>query len=257
MAEKRIAISKKLRFEVFKRDSFTCQYCGRMAPDVILEVDHIDPVKRGGKNDILNLITSCKDCNRGKGARVLDDNQVLKAQQEQLKELSEKREQMKEMLRWREELKSFNDEQVDEVTKIIEKLTDFSASDHGRMMIKKWIDRFGLEIVMSATETSFTSYYLCYAIKSDSDWEKAFNKIGGICYNIKTSGTDPLANRKAYIFGIMRNRFPIYDNKRVWSMLNGLVIDDNSADHITKHAKYSKNWTKFWYNVNDDFGGGW
>lgn len=34
---KRKSISKKLRFEVFKRDGFTCQYCGRMAPDVVLE----------------------------------------------------------------------------------------------------------------------------------------------------------------------------------------------------------------------------
>jgi len=251
---KRTPISKTLRFEVFKRDSFTCQYCGKMAPDVILEVDHINPVKRGGKNDILNLITSCKDCNRGKGARLIDDNQVLKAQQEQLKELSEKREQMKEMLRWREELKSFHNEQVEEVMKIIEKLTKFTANDRGKMMIKKWIDRFGLEIVLSATEMSFLTYY---TVKEDSCWEKAFNKIGGVCYNIKTEGTDPLANRKAYIFGIMRNRFPMYDNRRIWSMLNGLVVDDNSADLITKTAKYSKNWTTFWHSINDDFGGGW
>ena len=37
---KRKSISKKARFEVFKRDSFTCQYCGRTAPDVVLHLDH-------------------------------------------------------------------------------------------------------------------------------------------------------------------------------------------------------------------------
>lgn len=46
MAERK-TISKKTRFEVFKRDSFTCQYCGRTAPDVILEIDHINPVNNG------------------------------------------------------------------------------------------------------------------------------------------------------------------------------------------------------------------
>ena len=46
MGAVRKAISKKLRFEVFKRDSFTCQYCGKSAPDVILHVDHILPVKK-------------------------------------------------------------------------------------------------------------------------------------------------------------------------------------------------------------------
>ena len=59
-------LSKKIRFEVFKRDKFTCQYCGRMSPDVILEVDHIEPVAEGGDNEITNLITSCRDCNRGR-----------------------------------------------------------------------------------------------------------------------------------------------------------------------------------------------
>ena len=49
-------ISTKLRFEVFKRDNFCCQYCGRKAPDIILHVDHINPVHNGGDNNIINLI---------------------------------------------------------------------------------------------------------------------------------------------------------------------------------------------------------
>lgn len=65
---KRQPISKRVRFEVFKRDGFSCQYCGRGVPDVTLEVDHIIPVADGGENHQDNLITSCFDCNRGKGA---------------------------------------------------------------------------------------------------------------------------------------------------------------------------------------------
>lgn len=67
----RESLSKKLRFEIFKRDGFTCQYCGRTPPNVILEVDHITPVVNGGTNDEMNLITACFDCNRGKGKREL------------------------------------------------------------------------------------------------------------------------------------------------------------------------------------------
>lgn len=65
---RRVAISKRTRFEVFKRDKFTCQYCGKHPPEVILEVDHITPVAEGGTNEEANLITSCRDCNRGKAA---------------------------------------------------------------------------------------------------------------------------------------------------------------------------------------------
>lgn len=71
-------LSKKMRFEVFKRDKFTCQYCGRMSPDVILEVYHIKPVAEGGTNDLINLVTSCRDCNRGKGKRKISDNSAVK-----------------------------------------------------------------------------------------------------------------------------------------------------------------------------------
>lgn len=67
----RVALSKKIRFEVFKRDLFVCQYCGKTPPAVTLEVDHINPVAEGGGNDLDNLITACFDCNRGKGATPL------------------------------------------------------------------------------------------------------------------------------------------------------------------------------------------
>ena len=54
MAERK-ALSKKIRFEVFKRDKFQCQYCGSSAPDVVLNVDHFDPVANGGTNELVNL----------------------------------------------------------------------------------------------------------------------------------------------------------------------------------------------------------
>ncbi len=68
----RKAISKKARFEVFKRDDFMCQYCGAHPPSATLHVDHIVAVISGGGNDLNNLITSCSFCNLGKGARDLD-----------------------------------------------------------------------------------------------------------------------------------------------------------------------------------------
>ncbi len=83
-------IGKSLRFDIFARDSFTCQYCGKRPPDTVLEVDHIHPVSKGGSDEILNLITACYDCNRGKRAKIISevaprpdaDVQFLKAQQE-------------------------------------------------------------------------------------------------------------------------------------------------------------------------------
>lgn len=68
--ETRDPISPKLRFEVFRRDKYVCQYCGAAGPKVELEVDHKIPVSRGGTDDIDNLTTACFKCNRGKGVSV-------------------------------------------------------------------------------------------------------------------------------------------------------------------------------------------
>jgi hypothetical protein len=62
------SLSKRTRWRVLDRDCFTCQYCGRTAPNVYLEVDHIEPRSRGGLDDESNLIAACYDCNRGKEA---------------------------------------------------------------------------------------------------------------------------------------------------------------------------------------------
>lgn len=64
-------ISKSLRFEVFKRDGFACRYCGQTAPDVVLHVEHMRPVSRGGTNHPANLCTACSACNLGKAGEAL------------------------------------------------------------------------------------------------------------------------------------------------------------------------------------------
>ena len=66
-----MAITVRTRFEVFKRDGFTCQYCGRKSPEVVLEADHIVPASQGGGDDVVNLRTSCWECNRGKSDKPL------------------------------------------------------------------------------------------------------------------------------------------------------------------------------------------
>lgn len=59
------------RFTILERDEFTCRYCGRKAPETELEVDHVHPRSKGGSDDVSNLATTCRNCNQGKGDRVL------------------------------------------------------------------------------------------------------------------------------------------------------------------------------------------
>lgn len=58
---------RELRGVVFERDDYTCQYCGERGGK--LECDHVVPVSRGGSNELENLATACKKCNRSKRAK--------------------------------------------------------------------------------------------------------------------------------------------------------------------------------------------
>src|SRR5262249_19840685 len=59
---------RSLRFAVCRRDTYSCRYCGRRAPEFPLHVDHIVPWSRGGKTELANLRTACGECNLGKSA---------------------------------------------------------------------------------------------------------------------------------------------------------------------------------------------
>lgn len=67
-----MAVTKRVRFEVLRRDNYTCRYCGAKAEASPLTVDHVVPVSLGGGDDPSNLVTACADCNSGKTSTVPD-----------------------------------------------------------------------------------------------------------------------------------------------------------------------------------------
>ena len=180
---KRTGITKKIRFEVFKRDSFTCQYCGREAPNVVLEIDHILPVSKGGKNDLLNLITSCRDCNRGKTNKTLDDNSMVCKQKKQLDEIQQRKEIIEMMAEWKKEMMLQSEREVDIIDDFLLSISSYKANETGRKHLKALIKRFGFQSVYDATELSFYKYFDITSEDPGVSWNEAFDKIGGICYN--------------------------------------------------------------------------
>ncbi|RMF37914.1 MAG: HNH endonuclease [Chloroflexi bacterium] len=62
---------KLSRREVFRRDNYTCQYCGRRTGRLTL--DHVIPRHRGGTHSWENLVAACPQCNRRKGGRTLQE----------------------------------------------------------------------------------------------------------------------------------------------------------------------------------------
>lgn len=67
-----MAVSKRLRYEILRRDNHACRYCGATAPGATLNVDHVIPQALGGTDKPTNLVTACADCNSGKTSSTPD-----------------------------------------------------------------------------------------------------------------------------------------------------------------------------------------
>lgn len=156
----RKAIPDSIRFEVFKRDQFKCQYCGRCAPDAVLVVDHIDPVAKGGGNEIVNLITSCRECNSGKSDRKLDDDSIIAKQRAQLEDLAERRAQIEMMMKWRAGMSSIENDEIEAFCAEFTRLVGFGLTPTSREEARKMISKFGLARCLDAIARARDQYFV-------------------------------------------------------------------------------------------------
>ena len=73
--EQRSLMTKKLRDYIKNRDNYTCCSCGNSTiaePNLLLEIDHIVPVSKGGCTVEENLQTLCWKCNRSKSNKIIN-----------------------------------------------------------------------------------------------------------------------------------------------------------------------------------------
>lgn len=173
MAERK-PLSKRTRFEVFKRDGFTCQYCGATPPSVILHVDHIDPVANGGKNTMDNLITACETCNQGKSAVPLSC--VPKSLRDKAEEVKEREAQIKgynKILMDRDRRLYSEVWAVAAALEGVEKLQEYRKDRLSS--IRYFLEKLPFQVVRDAAQRT---NYKWYEIGT-----RAFKYFCGICWN--------------------------------------------------------------------------
>lgn len=171
----RVAVSKRLRFEVFKRDGFVCQYCGSHPPDAILECDHIIPVCEGGSSDIENLIASCFACNRGKADVSL--SVIPKSLSDRAEEVKEREEQL---AGYREVMQARADRIEEDMWRIADALITNASVDGMRrdhlQSIKRFNERLPIHEVLDAVEIARAKFP--YRNK-----QNLFSYFCGVCWN--------------------------------------------------------------------------
>lgn len=202
-----MTLSVKTRFEVFKRDRFTCQYCGKHPPDVLLEADHILPHAAGGSDDMANLTTACSDCNRGKGARMLEEGTGPAINVNAVAEMQERLEQAKAYMETLGALESLTEEQIRRVNEAWAKAFGATAveRDSGsywvfqgngypyggewpdERSVKRFIKKLGLEQVLDAVDITASRFHYAYP--------DACRYFYGVCHRSIREGREPLSEQ--------------------------------------------------------------
>lgn len=244
---KRRAIGKKDRFEVFKRDSFTCQYCGKAAPDVVLNVDHLKPVSKGGDNELVNLVTACQECNNGKSNRDLDDGSTVAKQKAQLDELNTRREQLEMMLQWRDGMKDIKTKELEAFENAFAEHTGNVFTESESNSAKRWIKRYGLKVMLESLDEAVDRY-----LKPDEEGNpdsesitQVFEKTPSIAYWQSKGGMPDELKDAYYCRGILRRRLNYCNDVMALKLITDALAIGVDGEILKTMCKEVCNWTEF------------
>lgn len=171
-------LSLKTRFEVLKRDQFTCQYCGRSAPEVVLEVDHIVPVADGGDNSMFNLVTSCYECNHGKSKIRLDDVDSAEKQKMEIELFGQRVNKMEHLFNWKEECLRKDRELMKSAIKAVQTYFGREFDEPQKATICGYIKEYGAYRVIDIADL----VAIRYKGGLYSSLDMAIKNIGHRCY---------------------------------------------------------------------------
>jgi hypothetical protein len=216
---------------------------------VLLQIDHIHPVAKGGTNDLTNLITACGPCNAGKRDKTLDDRSVVAKQRSQLEELQERREQLEMMMMWKQGLRDINQSALNLACSYWQDLAPgFTVNDNGKRKLQSWIRTFSMEEVLHAIDVAAEQYLRFredHTVTQES-WEEGFSKIPGICRVERECKENPDIKDLYYIRGIARKNCSNYfDNSEALELLKIARSWDVSLTELRQIAIRCTNWTRF------------
>ena len=247
-----MAVAKRVRFEVFKRDDFRCQYCGRQTPSVILQIDHIVPRSQGGADEINNLVTSCTDCNLGKSNIPLWKKRGIDDRVKEIELLRERQEQIEWYEQVKRQLKAEEDASLDQLNQLWSTRCDSKLSWSGDKL------RSVREFLKFLTPHEVSEAIYITAEKDLKDEEARFRYFCGICNNLideKIGRQDRMAYRriKNHFLSYHRSQWYRDDQMRIaakeYSLEDVLeAIDRTISDGLITGGYWS---TVMWYLENE------
>ena len=249
----REAVRKSVRFEVFKRDSFTCQYCGEKSPDVVLEVDHITPVAGGGTNDILNLVTACRSCNAGKSDRTLSDSTAIELKRSQLEDLEERRQQLEMLRDWRVSLASLDAQTAEMLWHVWCSIVGVRSemSDEQRASLVQLLKKYSFNEIVAGMNMACKKHLAPSTTTEPNTGCLAFYAIAKCCRIVRINAEDPVDGRRRYIIGILRNRLSYINTGSAAALISDAIGVGVNVDYVEQLAKQATSWSGFRDTIYD------
>jgi hypothetical protein len=165
---------------------------------VTLEVDHIEPKSKGGADALSNLLCSCKDCNRGKGAKRLGDA-VPDAVTQNVREVKEQVAQLKALERWTRKLQDAKEKSYQIVYDAWCEHWDgkYGLTEHGRKSVRQFVDMLGVQDTVDAMRVAAAKRDKTPDMLDPSDHGQSMYKYWcGICWRWIREGKQDFRSRR-------------------------------------------------------------
>lgn len=244
-------ISTRTRFEVLKRDNFTCQYCGRKSPEVTLHIDHINPVANGGDNNILNLVTSCQDCNLGKSDKLLTKNELVEKQVENLRKIDTTHNDIQHLIEDRKQILQYQNEEIECIYDYFYYVMGVKRyynpnSNVVNCNLRKAIDKYGLETIFITIE-NMKVYYNEQIINKEISSYQLLLKIFVFLKTRETADSKPYLKDIYYCRKILVNKSPCLNKNLAFEYLKDLYFNlfNKNFLELKDYCIGFENWEEF------------
>lgn len=186
-----MAVSKRTRFEIFKRDGFRCVYCGATPNTTVLHVDHVEPKAKGGSDDPSNLVTACQSCNGGKSdVRLCDKRLAPRMDAENVREHAE---QIMGYLEAQRALLAARDTMIDSLCERWGSAIGWTVPSSERASLSMLLEHFTFTDLASAIDIAANKF--CAPVSSASRSMAAFRYFCGIVHTWRRDGVVTLGAR--------------------------------------------------------------
>lgn len=243
---------KRIKFEVFEKDSFKCQSCGRGAPIVTLQLTRIQETQHNDNwLDTAFLSTSCKDCEK---KRSDSTDKSTRNGFISIDELEERLQQLKMLINWRKGMLNIRKQQLAHLVNYWEhKIPSFVISNDQKKYILTYITKYSCEEIRSAMDMAADKFFVqsTDGTISNSSILNAFGKVPEICLKKSEIAdiheSDGLQNVHERI---KNNISGFFDSRRAMQWLNYARSWEVPIEELFQMASSIGSWTEFSLNID-------